>query len=146
MTKEKKIYTLLRYEFDGKTKLKDCSLFGPRPDSQDSWIWHSKWKLPTNTRNIFNINLGKPGCDNKLIYLLSIAGFACYNEPLWIHSYHYHPSQIRGYLPQSSDIILKPYIGIFPTGKEFYPPNNHSTFDIIRENIELRKFIADKII
>ena len=97
MTKEQKLYCLLRYEFNGKTDLKNCKLFGPRPDSQDSWIWHSKWKIPNNTRNIFNINLGKPGCDNKLIYLLSIAGFSCYNEPLLIHSYHYHPSQIRGY-------------------------------------------------
>ena len=146
MTQEKKIYTLLRYEYNGRTDLKKCPLFGPRPDSQDSWIWHSKWKLPNNTRNIFNINLGKPGCDNKLIYLLSVAGFSCYNEPLWIHSYHYHPSQIRGYTHQSNDTIPLPYIGIFPAGEGFKSAKNHSTFDIIRENIELREFITNKLI
>ena len=144
MTNEKKMYTLLRYEFDGKTELKKCRLFGPRPDSQDSWIWHSKWKLPNNIRNIFDINLGKPGCDNKILYLLSIVGFSCYNEPLWIHSYHFHPSQIRGYTPKSPDTISLPYIGLFPTGKGFLSSNTNSTFDIIRENIELCEYITNK--
>ena len=140
MTKNKKIYTQLRYEYNNND-LKNCKIFGPRPDSQDCWIWHSKWKIPNNILNTLNINLGTPGCDNKFVYLLSISGFQCYNEPQWIHSYHYQPSQIRGYTKNSKSVASPPYYTIFPTGPNYPPPYNISTFDIVRENIELRNYI-----
>ena len=40
---ERKAFTQLRHEFSS-IELKDCKLFGPRLDSQDTWIWNSKWK------------------------------------------------------------------------------------------------------
>ena len=96
LTSSKKAYTLLRHEYD-RPSLKECELFGPRCESQDSWIWNSKWKIPDNLLKIFNLELGLPGCDNRIIYLLIISGFMCYNEPTWIKCFHYHLTNIRGY-------------------------------------------------
>ena len=59
LTTNKKLFSLLRYEYKPGIPLKNCSLFGPRPDSQDSWIWHSKWKIPKDISKVLNIELGK---------------------------------------------------------------------------------------
>ena len=67
--KEKKVFSLLRYEYTNND-LNKCKLFGPRPDSQDSWIWHTNNKLTNKQLNILDIQLGVPGCDNKIIYIL----------------------------------------------------------------------------
>ena len=99
---------MLRYEYKPGIPLRDCSLFGPRPDSQDSCIWNSKWKIPKDISKVLNIELGKPGCDNKIIYLLNILGFACFNEPVLIRSYHPHNSIIRNY-KLHEEILFHPY-------------------------------------
>ena len=146
MVENKKIYTLLRYEYNGYSNLKDCRIFGPRPDSQDTWIWHSKWKITENILKTFNFNLGMPGCDNKLTYLLSVAGFMCHNEPQWIHSYHYHKSNLRNYGNSGTkNSVNGPYYAIFPTGPNYLPPHKYSTFDLTRENIELRNYLTETL-
>ena len=40
----KKLYSLLRYEYTDPD-LSKCKLFGPRGDSQDSWIFHSNQNM-----------------------------------------------------------------------------------------------------
>ena len=90
LSTKKQILTLLRYEYDGKSSLKECHLFGPRSDSQDTWIFHSNNNINKDKRKIFNIKLGLPSCDNKLIYLWNILGYQCYNCPELIKTYHYH--------------------------------------------------------
>ena len=92
MLDEKKVFTLLRYEYRKEFDLKMCALYGEgvRADSQDTWIWHSNWKLHDKELKLLNIEFGIPGCDNKLIYIFNILGFSCYNEPELIKSYHYH--------------------------------------------------------
>ena len=143
LTTNKKLFSLLRYEYNPGTSLKDCSLFGPRPDSQDSWIWHSKWKIPKEMSKVLNIELGKSGCDNKIIYLLNILGFACFNEPVLIKSYHHHNSIIRNY--KNSDRVSEPYHAIFPVLTDEPLANPNQTFDIIRENKTMMNYLNDKM-
>jgi len=143
LTTNKKLFSLLRYEYKPGTSLKNCKLFGPRPDSQDSWIWHSKWKIPKDISKVLNIELGKPGCDNKIIYLLNILGFACFNEPVLIKSYHHHNTIIRDY--KHSDRVSKPYHAIFPVLTDEPLANPMQTFDIIRENNTMMKYLKDKM-
>ena len=72
MSENKQLLALLRFDYTNK-QLGKCKLFGPRADSQDTWIWHSNFN-PYKAQKIFNIMFGKPGCDNKLIYLFRKSG------------------------------------------------------------------------
>ena len=66
----KSLYALLRFEYklENETKLEECKLFGPRKDSQDTWIFHSNFPINESSEKIFNFKFGQPGCDNKLLY------------------------------------------------------------------------------
>lgn len=144
MLDEKKVFTLLRYEYKKEVDLKMCALYGQgvRADSQDTWIWHSNWKLHDKELKLLNIELGIPGCDNKLIYIFNILGFSCYNEPELIKSYHYHITEKRNY--DNTKFIPTPYYGVFPllnNEKEY----NQESFDIIRENENLFNYLTNKI-
>jgi len=143
LTKEHKAFSLLRYEYKEGTSLKNCKLFGPRPDSQDSWIWHNKWKFSSKFLNILNFKLGTPGCDNKFIYCLNILGFACYNEPSLIKTYHHHSSLLRNQNKQ--DLVKEPYYTIFPILSNEQSAHNIQTFDIIRENKSLFDYLTNKM-
>ena len=70
MSKNKQLLAQLRFDYTNK-QLGKCKLFGPRADSQDTWIWHSRFN-PYKDKKIFNVMFGKPGCDNKLIYLFNL--------------------------------------------------------------------------
>ena len=107
----KKMYALLRYEYD-ENDIEKSQLFGPRGDSQDTWIVHSNFNITTKETRIFNFEFGKPGCDNKMIYLMALLGFEVLNDPEFIKSYHIHKSNIRNYT--SSERVLPPYEIIMP--------------------------------
>jgi hypothetical protein len=109
----KHMFALLRYEYDGKNT-ENSLLFGPRFDSQDTWIFHSNNMIKKKQENLFNFEFGKPGCDNKIIYIMNILSYEVINDPTFIKIYHYHRSQIRNY--SISDIILPPWGGIIPAG------------------------------
>ena len=141
--KEKKVFSLLRYEYTNND-LNKCKLFGPRPDSQDSWIWHTNNKLTNKQLNILDIQLGVPGCDNKIIYILNILGFLCYNEPELIRSYHFHSSQIRSYNKDTKK-VPEPYYSIFPLLNNEREPSTHHTFNIIHENNSIFNYINNKV-
>ena len=102
----------LQKEFKNEKNLNDCKIFGPRNDSQDTWIFHSKF-LPSDKQIIrTNFLLGKAGCDNAIAYLFNDFGFIVFNEPYVIRTYHYHLSQIRNYT--AIDKINPPYLLIKP--------------------------------
>ena len=86
MSENKQLLALLRFDYTNK-QLGKCKLFGPRADSQDTWIWHSNFN-PYKAQKIFNIMFGKPGCDNKLIYLFNLIGFDVVNQPYFVKTYH----------------------------------------------------------
>ncbi len=107
----KKMHAILRYELD-TTNIKKSKIFGPRFDSQDTWILHSNFNVLPSQQKIFNFQFGKPGCDNKLVYLMNILGYEIINDPLLIKTYHYHTSQVRSYT--KNDAIKHPWGFVVP--------------------------------
>lgn len=140
----KNILTLCRYEYLGNESLKNCKLFdNGRPDSQDVWIYHSDNNIHPQHRQIFDFMMGKPGCDNKLIYLFSILGYMCYNEPNIVKTYHYHNVQIRNY--KQSDAVSEPYCGIYPVLNPQDKSSDIISFNFLNENERLYKYIINKL-
>jgi hypothetical protein len=140
----RKMFCQLRFEYDGGTDLRNCRIFGPRPDSQDTWIWHSNMKTTKAQRKILDIPLGTQGCDNKLIYLFNLLGFICHNEPHLVKTYHYHRSQIRNYNIDSKKAAM-PYYAIFPVLDKTDTFDLHHSFDIVRENNNLCRYVWRKM-
>ncbi|MHC5088749.1 MAG: hypothetical protein ACYSOT_03970 [Planctomycetota bacterium] len=147
--KDKKVYCLNRFNFNSKNLSGlDLDLSG-RPDCQDVWIYHSKFNNILFNKDIFDIELGTPGCDNKIIYLFKILGFNCYNEPEIIKSYHFHKIMTRNY-DQNTKRPNYPYYAIFPVLKHDYIDNcrnkfNYLSFDINEENKKIYDYILRNI-
>jgi hypothetical protein len=112
----KKMFAQLRYEYNPIDPT-ISRIFGPRYDSQDTWIFHSNFILTERQTKLLDFALGKPGCDNKLIYILSILGYTVINDPAFIRTLHYHISQQRNYT--AKDIIPPSYGLIIPYGYTF---------------------------
>jgi len=103
-----KFMALLRYE--------NNVIFGPRADSQDTWILNSNsvkqrvWKYED-----FNFSFGKSGCDNAITLEMLRMKYLVVNPSLTIKTHHLHNSDIRTYDKQ--DIVSKNiYLYIEPTG------------------------------
>jgi hypothetical protein len=111
----KTFMALLRYEYDTQDITRSI-LSGPRFDSQDTWIIHSNFKIDKEKYKIFNFEFGKPGCDNKIVYLMNILGYEIMNDPYKIKTYHYHNVPIRDY--NINDLIDKPWGIIVPCNTE----------------------------
>lgn len=146
---EKKVFCQLRYEYEDTKKLSECKLFTHnnqkfvRADSQDTWIFHSKYNIKKSYRKIFNFAMGIPGCDNKLVYLWNILGYQCHNEPELIKCYHYHLSNIRTYT--NKDIIPKPYMGINPIVKDNTNAYFPHSYNFKNENKTLSNYIQESL-
>ena len=109
LSNKQQILAQLRFDYTSK-QLGKCKLFGPRADSQDSWIFHSNFN-PYKQVKIFNFIFGKPGCDNKLIYLFTILGFEVFNQPYFVKTYHIQKSEARDY---GKDMLPHPYMMLSP--------------------------------
>lgn len=118
LSESKSMYSLLRFEYLGHEKLGDCKLFkysdtnAPRADSQDVWIYHTNNSPSTEIIKQSNFNLGKPGCDNKVVFILTQNKYICYNVPWNVKTYHNHKTQVRNY--GITDLIPSPYLYIEP--------------------------------
>ncbi len=119
-----RMLALLRWDDDGNNSSK---IFGPRADSQDSWIFlsNSIKDKPWNYYD-FNFQLGQPGCDNAFAGLILQNRFVISNPSLTFKTYHLHNSNIRNY--DKKDYIKKDlYINIAPTylidTKQEFTPN-----------------------
>lgn len=104
---------LLRWEevLNGEPKI-----FGPRNDSQDTWLLHSdsvlskKWNL-----DAFNIPFGKSGCDNAILIEFFRNKFKIVNPAMNLRTIHVHTSEYRTY--EKADIVDRPnYMFIEPSG------------------------------
>jgi len=113
MSENKQVCCLLRYEYN-KQEPSKSNIFGPRYDSQDTWILHSNQMIPSISDKMFSFEFGKPGCDNKLIYLFSILGYEIFNDPKTIQTYHIHSSKQRNY--SIRDAVKLPVGVIIPYG------------------------------
>jgi hypothetical protein len=113
---ENRFLSLLRYEADDSLPDDQHTLFGPRADSQDTWVVLSdSVKSRTWDWKALDFSFGKAGCDNAINVEMLKAKFLVTNPALTLRTHHLHTSQIRTYDPQ--DIVDKPmYFYIQPTG------------------------------
>lgn len=93
----------------------DPVLFGPRADSQDTWILLSdSVKEKTWSYARFDFPLGKAGCDNAFAAHMLRNRFALLNPALILQTYHLHQSNVRDY--SVKDMIRSDlYINLVPT-------------------------------
>jgi len=121
---EDKFLSILRYEHDGK-------LFGPRPDSQDTWVVTStSLKKRKLVQGDFDFEFGKPGCDNAVNISMLKNKFVVCNPALNLKTHHMHESGIRTYDPL--DCLEKPmYLYIEPTGlHDMMPQTDLSEYEV----------------
>jgi hypothetical protein len=107
--------SLLRYE-EPEEPNAEPQLFGPRPDSQDTWVVRAEdiQKKTLNSESL-NFPFGKAGCDNAINVEMLKLKFVVANPALSLKTIHYHKSQIRSYDPK--DVVDKPfYMYLDPTG------------------------------
>jgi hypothetical protein len=136
---QKKMYAQLRYEYNSIDPTQS-RIYGPRFDSQDVWIVHTNFELCPKQRKMFSFPMGKPGCDNKLIYLFRILGFEVLNDPAFIKTYHYHTSGQRNYTQK--DTISLPWGTVLPVG---YAIDKMPQDQFVRVNKYYRDTIYDSV-
>lgn len=105
---EKRLFlALLRWEDEGQ-------IYGPRSDSQDSWIVARDAVDFQVSDDDFGFPFGKPGCDNAISCAMLRKKFVCANPAYSIRTHHMHASAIRNY--DAKDILYKPvYLYMDPT-------------------------------
>jgi hypothetical protein len=125
---EKKFLALLRWDVDGTDEkaLAAAKLFGPRADSQDTWVVSA-----ASVRAAFvpaaaatagadpfaglDFPFGQGGCDNAITLELLRRKFIVANPALTLRTYHFHTSAVRTYDPRN--IVSKAaYLYVQPTG------------------------------
>lgn len=99
--KEGEVFALSRWDFNPD----DQPVHHDTWDSQDTWIFKNKILLGE-----YDIELGIPGCDNRIAFELQKAGYVVKNPSKTIKSYHYHISKYRTY--SEEDRIKEPYLFI----------------------------------
>lgn len=110
---------LLRWDVPSSGKFEDSVLFGPRADSQDTWVMRVADIKAASARGAFKtitgIPFGKMGCDNAFALEIFRAKFAVINPARTLKTYHVHNSAIRNY--DVKDVVERPtFLYIHPTG------------------------------
>lgn len=159
ISSEKAMFCLLRYEYKPGKPVSEAQLFNHLADSQDTWIWHTNFNLPTKDRKIMDFKLGIPGCDNTMTYVAQVLGYKVYNTPNVIKTYHNHTTNLRNY-DKNSQKTPKPYyavraiVDVAPFNKHKQDPKHPFTFHgendnfciHLRNNLELGKpFIVPRL-
>lgn len=106
---------LLRWE-DPVDTSQQPKMFGPRSDSQDTWVIHSNSVL-SRTWNMaaLDIPFGKSGCDNAILVEFLRQKFVIANPAMSLRTMHVHQSEIRNYV--KSELVDRPiYMHVDPTG------------------------------
>lgn len=131
LSENKDFIGLLRYEYKNEKNLNECKIFGPRWDSQDSWIIHSKQNVEKKYRSAFSFCFGQPGCDNKLLFLMKIIGYKIFNDPNFVKSYHIHDQQGRQYNIEN----VKPnYLYSIPPDLNFENTNQNMDYALMKQH------------
>lgn len=81
-----------------------------RADSQDAWAFNGEIRAMNGSAEI---ELGKPGCDNRIARVLSDAGYKVLNPAKDIRGIHLHASGVRHY--QRNETVAGPYLLVPPT-------------------------------
>lgn len=113
MDLKERMLALLRW--DDSADGEEPVLFGPRADSQDTWILLSdsiksqSWPYAT-----FDFPLGQPGCDNAFAGHMLRNRISLSNPALTFQTFHLHNSNVRNYTKKDM-IISDLYINLVPT-------------------------------
>jgi len=89
------VQCLRRYEYRGEKNLMECKHHINYESSQDCWIFHSTQM--DNPLKDYNIELGTPGCDNKIADIFRQHNYTLLNNYTSIRIYHNHKSSKRNY-------------------------------------------------
>jgi hypothetical protein len=81
------------------------AIFGPRADSQDTWIVARDCVDFEISDDDFGFPFGKPGCDNAITLLMMKQRFVVANPAYSIRTMHLHTSAVRHYNPR--DVLYK---------------------------------------
>ena len=97
---ENKFLALLRYDVPKSGLVGDATIFGPRADSQDTWVVRAAdiqardWeKVAASVDFLF----GRMGCDNALALQMLRHRFTVVNPCLTLKTWHFHGSEVRTY-------------------------------------------------
>lgn len=118
--------SLLRYE-EAPNPAEEAQLYGPRPDSQDTWVVLStsvQSRKDTWNFDALNFPFGKAGCDNAINVEMLRKKFVVANPALSLKTVHCHKSQIRSY--SQDDVVDKPFfLYLDPTGLHDLQPTTN---------------------
>jgi len=110
-----KMLALLRWDITDTSDLDSAEIFGPRADSQDTWI-----VLSDSVKEIewayeqFDVQLGQPGCDNLFAGKMLQNRFVLYNPAMTFKTYHLHATEIRNYT-KADTVRAKLYVNLVPS-------------------------------
>jgi hypothetical protein len=108
-----RMLALLRW--DDSADGEEPVLFGPRADSQDTWILLSdSIKDKTWPYATFDFPLGQPGCDNAFAGHMLRNRISLSNPALTFQTFHLHNSNVRNYTKKDM-IVSDLYINLVPT-------------------------------
>lgn len=99
------VYALSRWDIKKEGSVEHHDNWG----SQDTWVIKGK----VNSGK-YDIELGKPGCDNRIAYLFKKSGYNIKNPSKEIRTYHYHLSNYRTY-DSEIDRVKGKYFYVNPT-------------------------------
>lgn len=104
---EDKFLALLRYDVTATWDVSEAKIFGPRADSQDTWVVRAA-DVKKRARDTWNLGFkfGKMGCDNLLALEMMKQKFLVSNPSQSLRTYHVHTSDIRNYA--KADVIEAP--------------------------------------
>jgi hypothetical protein len=105
---ENKFLALLRYDLPSNGLTDSAKMFGPRADSQDTWVVRAAdvKQRSRETWSTLNFKFGKMGCDNLIALEMMRNKFLVVNPSQTIKTFHNHSSEIRNY--NKLDVIEAP--------------------------------------
>jgi len=104
---------LLRWEDKGAGG-GDPHIFGPRADSQDTWILERDSVVGDFTEEEFGFPFGQMGCDNVIAMSILRHKFLVVNPAYSIKTMHLHNTNIRNY--EARDVLYRPaFLYVDPT-------------------------------
>ena len=110
-----KMLALLRWDVTDTSDLDSAEIFGPRADSQDTWIVLSDSVKEINwAYEQFDVQLGQPGCDNLFAGQMLQNRFVLYNPAMTFKTYHLHATEIRNYT-KADTVRAKLYVNLVPS-------------------------------
>lgn len=95
------VLALLRWDFVNGTP----KILIDRPECQDVWVFRG---IPKGIDGSFQI--GTPGCDNRIAYEISKAGYQVVNPARIVRTLHVHNTQVRNWTGMPA--VPKPYLNV----------------------------------